>query len=970
MITGDRFAAITDKRLMGYDSFGELFLDYLRFGLEYVVSKIYTRNGTFGSTKINIQSVSNDTFQLNSDGSGVSSEGHFLEYSDSGTDYDFENQTGQTYQVGFHYSEHPVSLDINPLTGQPEFTSYEEACGGEAVMPGASVVDNLDGTLTINVNGAVEPGVNNSGRQVRVWKIIPGINAVSLSVAIETCIVQYSGGNNFVVTVGNFGQTTVDTDASKYLVQLIGPYVSRDSSIKTNGYWYIGEITGNGPSATPSSFDMSDQHLIMYSLSEIIDAANITIDDSNFHDAPADDNTSGGIGSPYSYLQGVLDAIDKAIVRRRSSIGLADGSTRTLADYVGVNSIEQINTFDNGGDYHVQDGNYQLGTNVNIGSLYKSPRVVGEIGSSLAPTIALSSGRTAEASLIGHFKRLKFRTLSSSYGIHLGFLGSGSGGNDTLFENCQFDSGHVRIYGYNSDIKAIVIRDCEIRPGTTAGIFDAAFRIGFATANYEPHIIFDNCVIRGPHASATSQEAVLKLENLSPDDANPDDWSNRQVVFRNCLIIHDNDTTIPTIDFEKCGKQPIYFQNCIIKGITGQTVPVINADGFDNCVYMSDCVVYAPSGQAINLPWVDGALENVTVIGGDDTTVSDPQLVYIASGPHGVRIRNMNVYAGAGSCRATGTPSKPVVQIGGDTSSNGPIELDGMYIKPTSVVHYHNTLYIVGSKGTNIGSPSVFRNIKIDLNGVSAMHNVTSATSHLVHITGTSVNRRCFLENFSIVDLKGSGSGPYSPYNLILLEYVVAKGIYIQQDPNYGGSNGWQSLLNLTYSMASQVVLQSNSSYGFPSSNSSYGHIYVNNSILRDVDLTEAIMPDGNASYIRTGNRAHVHDVYFPDGSDFIVGVVGALYINGDDNIVSGCHMPKNATVDQILIYINNADRVIVTKCILRGAGSTTDWIQATATSTEVLVHGNVLKSTNATNPLITLSGADSSDADNIKANT
>lgn len=301
MATGDQFTNIVEKRIMGYQDFGAYFFDYVRTLLRDAIKKMFTLNGTFGSTKINITSSANDTFRLDSNREGADSYGHIMANSDSGTNYAFQNTAAQTYQVGFKYGEHPVLLAINPRTAFPEFTRYEESLG-EVAAPN-SVVDN--GTnLTLVVDSVTEAGVTNAGRSVRVWKIYPGTGATTLAAALETCTVSWNGSNNVVTTTGLFGQTTPSTTAADYLVQLVGPTVKRDTDIKDSSYWYLGEITGNGPAATPVGFDMTDQNLIPFSLSEAQDSANIV------SAAIADSPSSLAAGTVFAQLTELLGHVN------------------------------------------------------------------------------------------------------------------------------------------------------------------------------------------------------------------------------------------------------------------------------------------------------------------------------------------------------------------------------------------------------------------------------------------------------------------------------------------------------------------------------------------------------------------------------------------------------------------------------------------------------------------------------------
>jgi len=966
-LTGDQYVGITDKRILGYEDFGDYFLGYLRVSIEYILAKIFTKSGTFGSSKLGLDSATNDTFHLLDDGEGVSSEGHLFAYYESLTEYIFENQNGQTYDVGFAYSEYPVALAINPRTGYPEFTRYEEYCGGEATAPGAAVVDN-GSNLTIVVNGTVEPGVDNSGREVRVWKNVPGPNATSMSIAVETCTVQWgdlgSGNVNYVVTTAKFGQDTVEANPGEYSCQLLGPYVSRDSSLTDSGYWFIGQITGNGPSATPTGFDLTDQQIIPFSLSESQEAANILADDANFHPASADDSDSGGIGTPYTILQDVLDAIDEALVRRRTFVTLADNSQRTIGDYIGANAIDEINTIGNGGTYFVLEAaaSFEISVGGSIGSSAEDPEVLGEAatgGHEGYASIYLKNGGSVDAKLQGSFKRLHFYSGDFNNFLQIGYDGTRG---ECFFDQCGFRSGHAIFRGFAGDTRPIVIRNCEFAPdsvgnqGPGVAVFDMLQSLG----EY-PFIILENCVIRGPYSGASSQVAVLRIKDMGDpaDMANPQNADSRLILFRNCHIIHEEVVGIPTVYLDSNSRQIVAFENCKIKGMTGQTQPVFVSNS-DNRVYMKNVEIEAISGQALQLDETNGVLEDVTIYSGSDTTVSDPQLVGIISNNNeGMTIRNMSIFVGESSMRQGSSPSYPVIEIGKrlDFYTGSTVNVDGLYIKPIGDMHDNSLLRLYGR-----GNVSNFRNIDIDFSQAT-LGDGSSAEASVIEVEGdSSYETKVSLDNLSVGGI-GEPDSSSSAYDFLRLTRVKAKNIRLRKES--GTTYGWANIINCTTPCHLQdITLENNASYAWDITGSV---IVIPGGFIDKVNFDDFFV-SGGSNYISAAGPISISNIFATGGFNTNFAFI---YVNGDEFSIRDCIMSTTSTITTAILNLSGARGTVIGNKLRMAASGSIAWILGDASADEVLAVGNVLKSTNSTTPIIDLSsGTDTLAANNILANT
>lgn len=965
--TGDQFVGITDKRILGYEDFGTYFLDHLRWAIEMVLSKVYTKNGTFGSTKIGLGSVSNDTFRLLADGEGVSSEGHLFEYQDSLTDYAFENQNGQTYEVGFHYSEHPVALAINPRTGQPEFTRYEEHCGGEATGAGGLIIDN-GSNLTINVNGCVEAGVDNSGRQVRVWKNVPGPNATSMSVAVETRTVQWGdlgyGNVNYVVTSAKFGQDTVDTWPGSYSCQLIGPYVSRGSSIKTNGYWFIGEITGNGPSATPTVFDLTDQNLIPFSLSESQDAANITVDDSNFHPDQMGDSDSGGIGSPYSILQDVLDAIDEGMVRGRTSITLSDGTSRSIADYVGATVLSTVNTLGHGGTYLVKDGGaIALAAGVSaLGGASNLPKIVGDVktgGHQGYTPLIFQDGGSVNTKLRGTFERLQFYSADSGNAWEVP-LGVDYG--DTHFHDCGFLSGNLRIIGNDSDEKAIVFSDCEFAAGSSDGAFQQVLTAQRLSLGYWPHVIFDRCVFRGPHSSASGAWGVLHLDDFGYALDQISEIRSRAFVFKDCRFIHEEINGMPTIWVGDCFPQEVFFERCIVKGKSGMTQPLVYAE--NSKVHFRDCLFDAPSGEAFLLDGCDGSMEDCFVITGDDTTsIADPQMISISSYTNeGFSIRNLKCSVGESSCRSTGT--EYMIELGGTLGVkkvDSSITLDGLFVKtqPSVDLHKGGTLMMRSSDG----AASTYRNITLD--GDNSAY-FTPSEPH-VFIEGDypiSDGANLFVENITLVNFPPFLTNLYEDF--IRISYGFVKNIRVHLKGVATAVGYFQSIVHIDdQSHVDGIYLDADWVTGYPPfSSNSDGLVYVSasNCVIRNVDMSNAPCTGytESAFYLVGCSNNLVENVFLPQGTNYNVAMKGVYLSNCSQSVFKSirANIDSGTEMDDYIIYlINSSGNNSFTGCLIVAPQDTGSYKFISLNQVGCLVMANIFESNNANPASVTIVG-------------
>jgi len=85
---------------------------------------------------------------------------------------------------------------------------------GPAATPGAAIVDDTDGTMTVIVDTFfTTPGTAHAGRKVTVTYLPNGLS--------ETLTVTWDATNNIVSTTTALGQTTISTTATDYSIQLV-----------------------------------------------------------------------------------------------------------------------------------------------------------------------------------------------------------------------------------------------------------------------------------------------------------------------------------------------------------------------------------------------------------------------------------------------------------------------------------------------------------------------------------------------------------------------------------------------------------------------------------------------------------------------------------------------------------------------------------------------------------------------------
>lgn len=269
--TGSKYVNIESKRLVGTNDLKERFLEYLN-GKIVENNAVINGGEYFVPDGITISADGNDKIKITKDVVGVlgvDGLGNTLDIDNTTkTGIQFENNNTTIYYVGLKHCLIPYEVQVNPRTGKPEYVSYEEQIGEQGVPN--SVTDN-GGTITFRVDNVTESGVSNAGRICLVWKIVIADGATTSSIAIESCTVFFSGGQNQITTTGTLGQSTVDTLNTSYGVAVLGPTIKRYTDLRPiSGYAFIGTVTGVGVGSPPTSFNHTSQKVLSKTISEMI----------------------------------------------------------------------------------------------------------------------------------------------------------------------------------------------------------------------------------------------------------------------------------------------------------------------------------------------------------------------------------------------------------------------------------------------------------------------------------------------------------------------------------------------------------------------------------------------------------------------------------------------------------------------------------------------------------------------------
>jgi len=283
MATGDKYLSISENRLLGWQSLKNLFFDYLDKQSRTMAERVYATGSTFGTETA---LVADGVDQIKLTGyppdsvSAVDGLGRFLDFRQRTSDVEdihFENTLGTEYEVSVQQAPLPGGVFVNPADGMPAWNYYEDIVGFLGTPD--LVTDNLDGTITFEVDSITESGHNNHGRQVYVYKNTITKSALTDQLAKQLCTTVYTGGKNKITTTlvgaggaGTFGQVTVSTTPSHYTVILVGPRVGVDLDLReSTSACFLGTVTGAGLGNAPTVFAMAAQNVFDFDLTLLSD---------------------------------------------------------------------------------------------------------------------------------------------------------------------------------------------------------------------------------------------------------------------------------------------------------------------------------------------------------------------------------------------------------------------------------------------------------------------------------------------------------------------------------------------------------------------------------------------------------------------------------------------------------------------------------------------------------------------------
>lgn len=846
MTTGAVFSTLTLKSLMGFGDLNTRLLSYLQQLCVDTTKARWDVDGVF-ATKLTLSSVGASKFAINGSSRATDGQGHLLDVTQiegGDTLYNgimFENTLAATYYVALHYADVPDGVRINPRAGVPEYISRREEIGFSAA-PNAVV--SSSGNLTFTVDSVTEAGVSNAGRYVQVYKNIPGNLVTDDTLALPTPIaVAWDGTNNKITLTGTLGQSSPSTSAADYTVVLIGPSVKKNTDLRTApGYCFVATVTGAGVANPPGAIDNSSQQLlvtfedadIVRAELEAFEAALLSaatpgaglvgVAPSSF--GPRNPVDGGfvaavrqyiGIGNqadstmpPNPTLSQVLQFIERAILRARAfSATVSADNVANVADIIDGHLEVMVKT---GGTLMLkhssaafqETGAYLAGA---------SPHVKGEtatINRARTPSQAalvnygLNRGGARGSLQAGKYERLMLLT-SVAQEMGLGGTGVTTG---TIIQECTVGGSQMDIDG--SDISAGLmpfhIMDTIFDPSvsTSNPLLSSVLSMGKGNAQKPAFGMMENCVVIGQPSAQTSPACVatlfigsglgaptglataLDLDPIGTGAGNQD----KPLVFKNCLFIQQRvDTFLVWIQ----SKQKVVFENCGFYGITGMAFPLFKFDPGSHVV-MRDCMAFAPEGQFFDGAGVMGLIDNLTMVAGVGTAVTTPQAIMLYGGAQRLAIKNSRLFVNTSCCKTAPGFYSPMVMLGSDGTTHGPVDVDGFEIiyKAGIGVHGGETLCMFGSA---IGSS--FRNVSIDfaLNAPTAIvadssgripSGLTSTLfGMLVYaISGDLLSMRPVVENLKIV---GLNHPPSANMQLAIFAAQNADVKNLQIDVNWTG---------------------------------------------------------------------------------------------------------------------------------------------------------------------------------------
>lgn len=262
MSTGDLKVNLTLKKFLAQQEMTDNFLELTLKASRDVYKRAYPDNGVFNGGVLSADTV--DSFDISTPLQGTDGLGNdlVLDAADA-NNIPFPNVDTIPYFVALQRILIPDgTIETNQRTGKQQYRLLEERIGKTADPTG--VVDDGDGTMTIDVESLFASGQDHSGRTVKVFLKATqdggNVGPLSAALAVETLTVNSS---NEIETVTALGQTAISTTASDYTVALIGPIVTTTDISSDVDKIFLGTVDGNVPGFTPDVFDNSGRRALL-----------------------------------------------------------------------------------------------------------------------------------------------------------------------------------------------------------------------------------------------------------------------------------------------------------------------------------------------------------------------------------------------------------------------------------------------------------------------------------------------------------------------------------------------------------------------------------------------------------------------------------------------------------------------------------------------------------------------------------
>jgi len=716
MPTGSKTLLLNSKQLLGFQDLGLRGFTALRNSHIEATQARWDVDGAF-NTKLVLASSGANNVQVLGSSKSTDGLGHVLNIASAyRNDAQFQNTAGVTYYVGLMYAEVPAGIRVNPLTGKPQFDSYVEEVGIQAAPN--SVVDNGNGTITMVIDSALEASVSSAGRTVRVWKVVPADGGNTFSIALEETTSVFAGGLNKITTVGKFGQTTISTTASDYLVTVMGPRVARNTDLSAiSGVAFVGTVLGNG--TTPIVFDNTDQTLlktfqdasqiaytpagwlspgattVQLALDTIISGlgntvATATSGASKIGVYAPDYNTvaAGGIGnvadSTYTAaatVSSILLGIDAMARRRQTHRTIGDGGAGTqVSDFNSVNLTTGVGTDRPQWLRKLQtpaSAPYQIPSDVPIGAGQGS-YFIGEESDPTQSNLHLRKSRVTVGSVSNRalsFGKWQRVWLDAEAGATFRFGGS-SQRYSQILEDFGANGGGIR-FDMNATPtekdtalnwrNGVVVPKDEASKANPASLYFGNSGSGWIWAVLEKLLVYGN----SPTQTGTKYGALHFTFNVDATYlASTVATQGRPIVIRDCVFVTQDTAQLGLIRIE--GTQHITFENCRFFDIAGRstTDPTIGIFNASAQVTFKNCVVFSPEGCGVGsgTNFFGGVFENCSFIcglGGTSACATPSAFNIVSDQKYGIAVRDCRIFLGTSMFRATGGGATPLISIGG-----------------------------------------------------------------------------------------------------------------------------------------------------------------------------------------------------------------------------------------------------------------------------------------------------------------